>query len=166
MSIRNLGVGSFWMICFVIIMTVFSSCRKTCEEINCNNGECNNGRCNCYTGWGGKYCDVKISENFIGNWAVSEVCTNANDTYFLTITESVFNSSVIVLDNLYAPNTLVEATIDPGDARTIYITNYYDGFNYYNGTGNLDFGTGTLTINFTVDDGISPETCEAVLTPQ
>ena len=62
---------SFTIIVFVL---TFNSCKDKCKDTICENGFCVEGDCFCSDGYSGTTCEIKESDNFVGNYEGTQTC--------------------------------------------------------------------------------------------
>lgn len=90
-----------YLILFLLITAIFSSCTDPCKEKDCSNGYCIEGDCFCLDGYSGENCEILESEKFVGNYSGKQICQEGTQPIKVKITNKNEDprSIAITLDN-------------------------------------------------------------------
>lgn len=154
-NIKSILIASFLTV-GIFSSAVFTSCNQDkCKDVVCQHGgTCTDGSCTCPSGYEGANCQTLSRDKFIGVYVGTEVCTVGTDAYSITCStntdELKFN-----IQNLYNQSLTAIASAS-GNAFTIP--------NQTVGAGVTASGSGTITgntitITYTVNDGVVSNTC-------
>lgn len=99
--------------------------------------------------------------DFIGSYAVAEVCNGNNVAYTLTIADVSGTDDVVTITNLWDWEETMNATIS-GSSITIP-SQLSDDFTF---SGSGELSGNTLVITYMVDDNSGVENCVATATKQ
>jgi hypothetical protein len=99
---------------------------------------------------------------FIGSWNVNESCVR--DSYTVQIVADPSNSSQVLINNFWNTGNCGSApyAIIAGNNIVIPTQDFCDGAFEVNGDGDLD--KGTISWNYTVNDGADTYSCQASYT--
>jgi len=122
-----------------------------CDDVECQNGgTCDNGTCECPDNYEGTLCESLEREKFIGTYDVTDVCSNGNFTYVMTISAGSVNDRVNISNmGNFGSSVLISATIDGED---ISFSDSSGGFTMV-GDGYID--DDTLNFGFESSGGYS-----------
>lgn len=118
-------------------LATFSSCTKTCDS-----------------GYEGDKCNTEIRAKFVGQWQGNESCTVGSDTYTLTIANAS-DILKITLNNVYGQAFVATATVE---GTTFTVANQNVG-GTVNVQGNGSLSGSVLTFTYTINDGVSSNSC-------
>lgn len=156
-SIRNiafsalLAVGAFTMV-------TYTACTKDeCKDVVCQNGgTCVTGTCNCPTGYEGTNCETITRDKFVGTYTGTENCTVGSDTYSITIDKNS-DDLKMTYKNVYNQNYSAVCTVTN---TTTFTFNETQNGATFTGTGTLNGNT--LTVDYTITDALSSNTCKYI----
>lgn len=140
------------------LSVLFTSCETDeCKDVVCENqGVCNenDGSCDCPVGYEGTSCETLSRTKFLGTYTGSETCTVGTDTYSIQITANSDDAKFNIL-NLYNQSFTAIADAD-GNSFTILSQTVGAGVTA-SGSGSI---TGNnITITYTINDGVTSNTC-------
>lgn len=69
-----------------LVMALFSACdNKSCDDVLCGTNQiCNRGFCVCLDGYEGTDCQTLASQKYVGNFNVSQSCSQGNGGNFVS----------------------------------------------------------------------------------
>lgn len=140
-KLRKLALSAFLSVSVLGTMTM-TSCSK--DDKGCD------------AGYEGTNCKTLINAKFIGAYDGNETCTAGTDTYTITLTAVSANNMKLTISNLYDGNTL-DCVITSSNEFSISGT---DKGSTFTGTGTLSGST--LTIKYTVGNGVISNSCTLV----
>ncbi len=128
-----------------------------CKNIFCKNGGvCKSGICQCPTGYYGTYCEKALNSIFFGTFNGNETCTSGEEKYALTFTPtSPASPTTMLLSNLYNDN--YTANCNMLNATDFSFSGSSTNGTEYTGTGSLN--NNVLTVNYTIMNGSTSNTC-------
>lgn len=157
-SIRNIAFSALLAVGAFTTITYTSCNTDECEDVECfNGGTCIAGSCACPTGYEGTDCTTLTRDKFVGVYNGNETCTIGSDTYAITLSA---NSEDLKINytNVYNQNLSAVCTIT--STNTFTFSGSAAGGITYNGTGSLN--ANTITVDYTVNDGVSTNSCKFI----
>lgn len=128
-----------------------------CQDIVClNGGTCISGTCSCPNGYEGDSCQTLSRAKFIGEYTGNETCTIGSDSYNVTFTGNS-NDKELVIGNLYNQGFALRCTVT--GSTTFSFSENQQGVAV---TGNGSINGNNLTIEYTLTDGVTTNTCTYV----
>lgn len=138
-----------------------------CHDVNClNGGSCTNGACVCPHGYEGVDCGTSSVTKFVGIYSGKEQCSTGSYEYTVQMAPSATNITNLLIDNLYESNMVITATLDQGSTMSFSIPDTTLNSITIQGTGSINSTGTTVTINYTVNNGMQTDICVATLTRQ
>lgn len=159
--------ASLLSIVAVVTVLFYNSCTSDpCKDVVClNDGNCVDGTCACAAGYEGTDCSTLSADKFVGTWAGHDVCGLGNFDYTATIAKSSTTAVTILITNFAATGLTAtwNATVDKSQFT---ISNQTVGTYTITATGTISSDHKTITINYTINDGTTSDTCNGTWTLQ
>ncbi|MBL7767036.1 MAG: calcium-binding EGF-like domain-containing protein [Chitinophagaceae bacterium] len=156
-NLKSILVASFLTV-GIFSTTVFTSCDPDpCQDVICNNGgTCTDGTCTCKAGYEGTDCSTLSRTKFIGTYTGNETCTVGTDSYSIQCTTNSDDTKFNII-NLYnnSPQLTAIASAD-GNSFTIPSQTVGAGVT---ASGSGAITSNSITITYTISDGVSTNTC-------
>jgi len=159
-SIRNIAFSALVAVGAFTMVTYTACTKDECEDVVCNNGgTCVLGNCSCPTGYEGTNCETITRDKFLGTYNGNETCTVGSDTYTVTLSTNS-NDLKLTFNNLYnQTNPSISALCTIISTTEFTFSDTQNGVTY-SGTGTLNGNT--LTVDYTVADAISSNSCKYI----
>lgn len=151
------------------------NCEKDlCADVNCNDGNCVNGDCECDEGFEGENCEFAERDKFIGTWSGDVMCEPAiptgESTIIITADPADGASVLFSLDFELLPLEPVSGTVV---GKKVFITADTQEIDFMGFPVMVTIGgdgeyndDGTISMNISLANAISPISCSGLLSPQ
>ncbi len=157
-SIKHIMMAAFVTL-GVFSAVLYTSCGKdACKDVTCKNGgTCSGGNCTCPTGYEGTDCGTLSRAKFVGVYPGTESCTIGTDSYSITLA-AASNDLMLTYTNLYNQAITATCNMVATDSFTFSGSQAVGAGNViFSGSGRLV--TNTLTVHYTVNDGVTTNSC-------
>ncbi|MBS1587347.1 MAG: calcium-binding EGF-like domain-containing protein [Bacteroidetes bacterium] len=157
--IRQIALATALTIGAFSVVTYTSCSKDNCKSVVCKNGgTCNStdGSCSCATGYEGTDCATLSRDKFVGVYTGNEACTVGSDNYSITLT-AASDALKLTLTNLYNQSFTATCTMTGKNTFSFSGSQTTTTTTTFNGTGTLT--DNTLTVSYSINNGVSTNTC-------